>query len=59
MPNLISSEIDLLIENFNGQLWNQTKVLEEFFAQAIEANSNSEDEQIWFNNVEKMAETWT
>ncbi len=39
--------------------FSQTEVLEKFFSQAIEANSNSEDEEIWFSDVEKMAETWT
>jgi hypothetical protein len=37
--------------------FSQTKILEKFFSQAIEANSKSEDEQIWFSDVEKMAET--
>lgn len=39
--------------------FSQTKILEKFFSQAIEANSKSEDEQVWFSDVEKMAETWT
>lgn len=39
--------------------FSRTEILEKFFSQAIEANSKSEDEQIWFSEIEKMVETWT